>query len=369
MASSYTARRIADGFDRQNLALQNIRDAYVLRLPFRLRVGKMRRFVINVDGPVEIWCRNTISIPKDTQWYAKWARISPERFNTEVLLLVKRRQISPDDLEELKKDEPHLVSLTPPRIFEPYAILTEFLNAYRKVGFGSPVWRVPDEVYGVVEPITLRQFDEYNRALFAILSEEDYALTNTDISQMFRWKTEPGVFRNHWIHALHDLPDDLLSHLPSEVEKHQKYVFYEFASIAWSRKLARDLVFALIMAVTALEGAHAAFVRVTLKERAGEGEQKRPVLTNHFLRNLDLQSSFQMTCHLLMETSEKPSTGAIEGCAKAVEIRNAIMHTLADSNGQYGTRKYTESDLDSAFRAVMEVYSRFVAALERRLES
>jgi hypothetical protein len=113
-------------------------------------------------------------------------------------------------------------------------------------------------------------------------------------------------------------------------------------------------IVALVLACAALEGAHAAVVRANLLPMLlGDNDQARLVET--YLREQGIHTLMQITPYLFLG-ADRPTPTEIEQCAKALEMRNGIIHAKRTKRG-YKLRDYARGEISDAYSAVIRMYS------------
>lgn len=98
------------------------------------------------------------------------------------------------------------------------------------------------------------------------------------------------------------------------LKRQSQFIFYEFTFLAASRVEEHDLQVALLMAVVALEGAHAAFVRTVLGPKLSGLVKDEAGVVNGYLRDVGFYFTNIISASLLLEEADRPSPGAIEQC-------------------------------------------------------
>jgi len=349
------------------LTKDQVRVGFILRLPFRLRVGKLRRFNYDGESPFEVCFRNTLDIPKgtDTSEVILQLQDGYEELWTDALIIVERPKVQESDLEALRKSdespEPARTNLTG-NAFQAIKALNHLIIAYstatKQLWGGKPLCTLSDT-----------EFFERLRWEITILCPEGHMLQDADILQLFNLRPDRALLRSGTSTGyLDDLSEEELVDIGGSLFRQQEFIFYEYAFQAKSKMAQRDFVGALLMAVIALEGVHGAFVRHMLTQQLRPlGAKCTKELVGNFLRNEGLHTLSQLTPFLLMEDSERPSREALEACAKGIEMRNDVVHAKTNAQGQYKARQHAPMNISDAFSAIMKVYECYVRALEARV--
>lgn len=134
-----------------------------------------------------------------------------------------------------------------------------------------------------------------------------------------------------------DLPTDVLAQIHKAIDLHQDFIFYEYSFEAKSKMVAGDYVGALLMAVAALEGVHAAYVHQAFASKLPPDADSS--LPDDFLRELGMTLCNQLTPYILMEVDHRPSAVLIGQAERAIKFRNEIMHSLRNRRGMYRTER------------------------------
>jgi hypothetical protein len=360
-------------FGRVNLGQlteDQVRVGFILRLPFRLRVGKLRRFKCDWQGPFEVCFRNALDIPNgtDTSEVLRQLQGSYEALWTDALTIVEEPRVQESDLEALRKSEespePSPTNLTG-NAFQAIKALNQLIIAYstatKDLWGGRPLRTLSDI-----------EFFERLRWEITILCPKAHVLREADILQLFNLRPDREfISLGQLTGDLDDLSEEELAGIGGMLIRQQEFVFYEFAFQAKSKMVERDFVGAVLMAVVALEAAHAAFVRHALSQRLERLKKARTAeakLVNNFLREQGLYTLYQMTPFLLMEEGERPSPEVLRACGQGIQMRNDIMHALTNAKGQYKVRQHVPMKISEAYSAILEVYDCYVRALESRLD-
>lgn len=353
------------GIDLRQLAKNQIRVAFVLKLPFRLRVGEFYRTRCDVDGPTEICFRNALPIPAGTETHEVLRKIgrSYDTLWTDALIISEQPRVEDSELEALRNwDKGQPTNLTR-NVFEAISALNQWLVAYssatKQLLGGRPLRALTDEDFFALLSWGI-----------VILCEPKCVFDNKDLLGFFDTKSERRLTSlGQLTGQLSDLPEMQLSGIGEQLRRQKAFIFYEFAFQAKSRMGARDFVGALLMSVVALEAAHAAFVSQSLTEcmKAFRDEEEINGLVNDLLREQGLFTLYKITPFVFMKEDERPPVDLLEACADGIHIRNDIMHAATDRKGRYKLRRRKNVDISKAFSSVLKVYEYYVNALERRL--
>ena len=358
----YRTEFAIQGVDIESLTKDQIRVAFILRLPFRLRVGRLFHFCADIDGPFEISCRNSLNLPPGTGSLEalRHVRRSYEVLWTDALIIMGRPRVEESDLQAIREaaesTEPAQTNLTR-NAFKALGALNQFIIAYstsaKQLWGGRPL-----------KELTKIEFFERLQWEITILCPESHVITDTAKSELFDLRPEREITQLGGLTGeLDDLSNEELSDIGGAIARQKEYVFYEFAFQAMSRMATDDVVGALLMAAIALEGVHAAYVRHMLSD------QIDPYVLNNFFREQGFMTLCRLTPSLLMEENERPSRELLRACVKGIQMRNDIMHALTNRRGEYKIRGHKPIELSEAYKAVLRMYECYVRALEKRTPS
>ncbi|MFG0332976.1 MAG: hypothetical protein ACF8TS_06390 [Maioricimonas sp. JB049] len=352
---------VAEGFDVANTSKENVRFAYSVDLPFRIRLGAQyqRRFAVR-GRVVDVYLRNDVSISREQDLHEFLSRNrSISDLFTRAVVVVANPNFSEKLLHELRAATIKAENLEYPRgtseRFTAQEALNHFVIAYstatRQLFGGAPL-RV----------LRTYEFSDFLRWEVTIIGPPD-ALSDDDISHVFELKPEREfVVDGSLTGELFDLPKDAHSHLDDALQRHRDFVFYEYAFEAKEKMVAGDSIGALLMAVAALEGAHGAFVSEALTQRLPDGVD--PELPEDFIRALGMSLCNQLTPFLLMDEAQRPSLELVRGAATGLKYRNEVMHALRNRRGEYRTRLRSNAELCEAYSAVLKLYEVYREAFE-----
>jgi hypothetical protein len=370
MSTSFCA--VTKGIDLSTITEDNIRVAFVVRLPFRLRLGRHRRYIY--DDQFEIWIRNKVNLPPGTTFqqampYLKTAagQLSPDILFSEALIVNRKVKVNPASLEPVRKTTKN-DEIPPIECEKKYFLALKALNDFL-VAFHTAT----KEMFGGTAIRRLSNMEFFNRLRFEITlicpagAEVDTELAEELLnSQVEREIVVGHQFTGEW----GDVAEDRLGFIQRALELQEIFIFYEFAFEAKSRMVEEDYVGALLYAVVAFEGAHATYLKLGLDRKfsfiTDEGEREKVVneRAERLLKEAGISAIYRLTPVLFMDEDERPSEEDLEKCGKGITMRNEIMHSVA-KKGRYKLRNRTTAQLTEAFSAVLKVYDCFVAAIEK----
>ena len=198
-------------------------------------------------------------------------------------------------------------------------------------------------------------------------------MNDEDILNFCESKIEKELIAGEQFHGeWDDLPDDRLERLNEVLRLHKRFIFYEFALEAKTKMIEEDERAALLYSVIALEAAHAAYLKLCLADKFQHIDDERErfskvqKLGNDLLREQGLMTVFQLTPIIFMESADRPTPEEIESCRGAISLRNDIMHALT-TKGEYKLRKQTRAEISDAYKAVLAMYAKYAAAVERKV--
>ena len=360
-------------FDRANLVEEQIRVAYISKLPYRLRVGTFKRYPIK--GNTEVILNNTLDFPKEaTEEQQIEYMQQQEKHHTNLLVLTPPTKVSNQEILELRREDEMLASslgMLVPGIYSDRGNTSAmFMNTEPEI---AAIFKHLMSVYYHTTRLKstlneLRNYDHYHwHYQILITCPSNHVFNREEIDKLFSLcslsllTASGGV-----IPDLHDFDDAVLDALGGLLSSKPNFMFYQFALEAHSRFLGGDRLIGLLMLMIAYEGANAAFVHTVLEKRMARTPKKVHNAVDDYLRNVGLTQLNRMTPYLLMDPFERPSDIEIEGCHVAIETRNAIMHAKSSHLGDYKVNQFTDVKLWEDYQSVKIVYEKYVAAIERR---
>lgn len=364
-----------DTFEPRSVTKANVRTVFILRLPFRVRVGTVRR--LRMDPTLEVVFRNKFPIPKpigDDGWHKLlWDGTKPrprKELFTDVLILDSKPEASDEEAvalaawlkDEAKGGMPDYNK----RYFAAHEALNDAIVAYHIA--------TNHLINGyAVERLTDTEFFSALRFEHTVLCPAEYELTDADLEQLLEARGEREFISTGGQFGLDlaDASEDQLAKLDKSLQLHRDYIFYQFALDAKSHMVQRDFMAGLLYAVIALEGAHAVVLQLCLRKRAAEvildeGQCDKFVeeKANKLLMDVGFSAMLEMTSLLLLDKEDRLSPDDIKACQHGITIRNEIMHALA-KRGQYRFRNRKINEINTAYSAVMKTYSQFVEIIEK----
>jgi hypothetical protein len=356
-------------------------NAFILTLPFRLRVGRF--FTVHAGDSFDVVLRNPLDIPKGTSqdevnkltWKGRSFRPRDE-FYTEALILDKKPKLPDTFRNEFAlmfanaQGEAKLPN-TEPRYFDALTRLNDVIVGYH---------HATNDLFGgsPLERLTSVVFFERLRYLHTIACPESHLMNQQELTEVFdargdrEFRSIPGMFTTS---NLDDAPQNTLEKVQDYVGLHQRFLYYQFVLDAKSRMVEGDSVSAILFAVVALEGVHSAILQISLKEQLKQSvaneqdRQKRAEATaNRLLMDVGLSESLELTCSLFLSPEDQPPTEELQKCKIGITIRNEIMHALA-KKGQYRLRNRTDAQISEAYSAVLKMYRHFAGLVERHVRN
>ncbi len=353
----------------------NVRTVFILRLPFRVRVGTLRR--LRMDPSLEVVFRNKVPIPKplvENDWHMLlWdgtkARPREELF-TDVLIVDSKPEATDEQAAAivalLKEENKSGMPDYKKRYFVAHEALNDAIVAYHTA--------TNHLVNGyAVERLTDTEFFSALRYEHTLLCPGDYQLTDTDLDQLLEARSEREFISKGGQFGLDlaDATEDQLAKLDRSLQLHRDYIFFQFALDAKSHMVQRDFMAGLLYAVIALEGAHAVVLQLCLRKKAAavypdENQCDKFVeeKANKLLMDVGFSSMLEMTSLLFLDDADRLNPDDIKACQQGITIRNEIMHALA-KRGQYRFRNRRNDEINKAYSAVMKTYSQFVQLIEK----
>lgn len=355
---------IAEGFNLKSITDENIRFAYVIRLPFRLRVGRFYRASLAFrKHSFEISLRNRIVSPPNIPIEKVISSVeSYDELWTDALVVIQNPKLDERAIERVRNWDPeegNFPLLAIGHEFEAMQALNHFIIAYatttKNVFGGTPLrlFRSPE-------------FFDFRKVGITIIGPAEEALTDEDITNILNWRPNIKMRSLGAIQGdLHDFQVEDLAAIEKAMALQKDFIFFEAAFEAKSKIIIGDYVGALLMSVVALEGVQAALVQHELGLRLSHSKDKQ--LPDEFLKELGLSLCNRLTPYLFMTAEERPSPELIQECAIGIKFRNEIMHALKNRAGEYRLRTRTNKEISEAYSAVLKVYDCYVSALKKRL--
>lgn len=322
----------------------------VVNLPFRLRVGDSYAFPESNNKDFKLYFRNPYKNPPggiDTEILAKQAskQGTYNFFWTKVLIVLKKQRNSSRTL----------------------TVLNDFIIAY------GTICKSIGSFLEEVKTLNHMEFSEAQEWEIHYHCPKGYTLTDSDVDKLLNHRSRLTCSGITCIplYKFTDLSAQALDKIPATFNRHQEYVFYEFAFYAKVRMESEDHIGALLMACIALEAAHGTFLRQVREKGLSTCERKKERNLKKELKKVSrgsqLYQHIKTTVSVLMDSNESPPNELLGRCKKAIEIRNDIMHAKYHK-GTYKLRKYQSSQLVDAYKALLDTYQYFVTALEKRQE-
>jgi hypothetical protein len=106
---------------------------------------------------------------------------------------------------------------------------------------------------------------------------------------------------------LRDYSSEQIAALELAVRKVRNHAFYELKTSAIAAMLGGDSIVAIVLGCAALEGAHGAFMRLTLRDKIPGDVRKFNEFMNGLLREQGFYSLVQLSVRVLMKIEERPT--------------------------------------------------------------
>jgi hypothetical protein len=349
--------------DRSTLSKENFYSACVLRLPFRMRVGVFYEQVIKGERhSVRLAFLNTLDLPDEAATDAahregEFFRI----FQTSAVAVVPFEYVSSSTIEAVKAG-PSAPGAQPPRILEHYDHHADVLDALNQ--FTVAYSLATREWFGGVPLRMLRHEDlwEYVTWDVVLVLPKGYLFEREDYVQLIQLRSARGA---HIVATLtgefHDFGAEVLQRIPAYLSAQEQHIYFELAFEARSRMIAADFRGGLLLAVAALEGAHAAMVQACFANRFQRGVNSSRHAED-FLRGLGMSRALEITPALFLGDADRPDPALVKKCLAAISCRNEIMHALRNGRGEYKARLRSTDELSKLTVAVLDLTDFFIAA-------
>jgi hypothetical protein len=371
-------------FDNPNVSdvtQEVIQSAFIVRLPFRLRVGSFHRHCLKLGRQhFEIALHNHVVLPEGTSLREIMADIgkkglSVNVLNTDAIVAIKDPEVSEDTLNKLSRrhlDKDIVVSTG--SVFKAIEALNRFIVAYatatRSWHGGEPLRRLQTQPTAGISDL-----NKYVAWHITILWPAGKDLPDSVFHKMFKLmppheKQAMGSVTG----PISDLPAAELANIDKVLSLQEESIYLELAFEARSKYFLGDPKGGLLMAVAALEGAHAALVQYELMSRLSHKGKKKlskslASLPGEYLMRLGMSNCIYLTPYAMMDETEGPPDSLIQECARGLTIRNEIMHAKTNKQGQPLIRTRSFQEISEAYSAILKMYEYYIAALERRAET
>jgi hypothetical protein len=349
-----------------NLTFTHLRTATIVRLPFHLCTG----LIFEIDDPdndrLQIWLRNKSSISHNADIHEALPIRSPEEFFTDALIVNGQPEISPGEFEAIRTGKTSAIGFASLR--NPgFRLLNEVIAAHQMVRLGPYITGM-----GALWPRMLTELEVFERILVEVvlLVDPDCTINKDMILRLFDNIDElPFKLGGSGIGDLRNYSREQIAALKLAVRKIRNHAFYELKTNAIAAMLDGNSIVAIVLGCAALEGAHGAFMRITLRDKIPGDVNKFNNFMNGLLREQGFYSLVQLSVNVLMKTEERPSDNELERCLDGITIRNAIMHAGITGTGEYKIRKFSPSAINAGYSGIMAVYRAFEASVESREKS
>lgn len=351
---------VSNDFDLASARPSDVRFAFVIHLPFRLRLGDWYRHSLNVGSRHFTLCfLNRVSIPENTSPTAH-PQVPFAQQYTEALVVLENPRVQDDALLAIRSaGSPEAIKEYPRSPSESFHAM-EAINHF-VIGYGTAA----GQVFGG-SPLRLfrtHDFTDHLRWEITVLGPSQEPLSDDDARQLLDLKPDREIgMVTTFTGELGDLPQATLRLIRGSIEHHRDFLFYEFAFEAKAKMVTGDYVGALLMAVAALEGAHAAYVTEVLAGRLPTDAGRQ--LTSDYLRQLGMSLCNKLTPYIFMDVAVRPSPDLVAQADKALQYRNDIMHALRNRSGEYRRRTRTNKELSDAYSAALRLFDCYRAAFE-----
>lgn len=366
MSMQRIIRKLND-LNEANLTLAHVRTATIVRLPFHLCTGSIFQVVDPDNDLLQIWLRNKLSIPHNVDIHeALSTRTSPDNYFTDALIVNSQPEIRPGEFEAIRTGKTSAIGLA--SLNNPgFRLLNEIIAAHQMVRLGPYITAI-----GALWPRMLTEREVFERILVEVvlLADPDLTIDKKIILRLFDNIDQlPFGLGGTEMGDLRDYSSEQIAALELAVRKIRNHAFYELKTNAIAAMLGGDSIVAIVLGCAALEGAHGAFMRLTLRDKIPGDVGKFNTFISGLLREQGFYSLVQLTVRVLMKAEERPSDDELKRCLNGVTIRNAIMHAGIKGTGKYKIREFTRSKINDGYSGIMAIYRAFEAAVESREKS
>jgi hypothetical protein len=294
-----------------------------------------------------------------TQKWPKWSL-------TDALIVNRQPKLRPDEFEAIRTGKTEAIGFASLR--NPgFRLLNEVIAAHQMIRLGPYVSGM-----GALWPRMLTERETFERILVEVvlLADPDRTIDKNIILRLLDNIDQlPFSLANEGMGDLRDYSSEQIAALELAVRKVRNHAFYELKTNAIAAMLGGDSIVAIVLGCAALEGAHGAFMRLTLRDKIPGDVRKFNEFTNGLLREEGFYSLVQLSVQVFMKTEERPTDDELKRCLKGVTIRNAIMHAGIKGTGKYRIREFSRSEINDGYSGIMAIYRAFEAVVESREKS
>lgn len=218
--------KIPDNFDLSTITAGCLRTAFILRLPFRIRTGRL--FRLPVDSAFEVVFRNKLDIPTGTtsdeiralMWIGE--RFRPrEEFFTEALVIDRKPKVNDQTAKQLAEWATKETADTMPdcgmRYFEAHQSLNDAIVAYHS---GTQA------LFGgyIVERLSTNEFFDLLRYVHITITPPGHILSDDNILELLdaRAGRDFAKVGGQFWPDLADVAADQLASINRHIELHKK---------------------------------------------------------------------------------------------------------------------------------------------------
>ena len=196
----YSTHFLASDFDITKVVEANIKQAFVVNLPFRIKIGEQLILNMGDEHKSIVVLRNKVTIPTLEYWNEiKFSKTNWSEYWTRALIFMESPPVKKEELERTR--ETGKVAFTKP-FFEALQILNQAILSYATA---------PKEIFGG-HPIELfSDMDFFNNLEWEItfVVNEGNSFDQGDIDQIFSLQPEKAVIMGEQYNGtLEDLPSE-----------------------------------------------------------------------------------------------------------------------------------------------------------------
>jgi len=326
--------------------LIQITNSFFCRLPFRLRLGSKAVFEVRGVVPVRIAVINSVEIPNSK--VQRKLLVNPPfehpEFASNVLITLKPVTLKEDMKAAIAKALQHsdfnkaslnlnALNVSIEHWLKPLNML---IVSYR-ILFGE------DLMWNRVRCV-IREYISGGRTYQVHIfkqkhDSEDFHQIEDSIADAT--PVSPVPFR--WGGHMHDILAENIAKLQHKLSYETQYAYYSMALQAQDHIQQSDYLNALLYCVIALENAHAELLEHLAETRAGDVKARE--WAQNLLRQAGISAMIHLTPYLFMEPENRPSDTTINKVARAIEIRNQLVHAKRDKNGNLKVETYRSDHL------------------------
>ena len=325
------------------------------RLPFRLRLGSRSVFEIKGLVPARIAVINSVDIPnvdvqKKLLGHPPHPAPVPPEFASDVLITLKPVTLKEDMKTAIAGALQHSDFTKATAKLHVLDVLEDLLKPLNTlvvsywVLFGQEVeWnrvrRVLRKDISAGQTFNLHVFKRQH-------DSDDFQKIEDSIADATPASPIPFTLGGN----MHDISAENIAKLQHKLSYETQYAYYSMALQAEAHIQQTDYLNALLYSVIAFENAHAELLEYVAETKAGDEKARKWV--QNLLRQAGISTMVRLTPYLFMDPENRPSDTTVEKVARAIEIRNQLVHAKRDKKRNLKFESHVSDDLLPLIREV-----------------